>query len=241
MKQQKLFPWRGIERVVDWIGTKNKADKSIPQGGDYLLKKDVWCELTEIQGHDPDVLYSVTMEKAFQNIITTHTMHHRIALFSLCTATRPYSVSRKWSTYLKEFEKDCDLIIHSNGGIIPIEYEGQFPYLNYDAHGEKKYDKIYIEVGIRRMKEFLSRHPYQFILFNYRHNMRNVKIAEAVGPWAVKSGFTQEYAILPTKAHYERAQKEGFADAGYKMYPELWPSILNEVKQQIEDWKKCSL
>lgn len=235
---EALYPWRGGLRTVSWIGGKERANKTVPQGGEYLLKREVWpSPLDEIQGRDPDVLYSKTMQDAFDNIIKKHSKFHEIALFSLCTSTRPYSKSRKWSTYIKEFESTCDLIIHSNGGIVPIEFEGQFPYLNYDAHGESKFDKIYIEVGVERFKKFLSQHPYKFIIFNFRHNMRNVKIAEDVGPWAIKNGICQEFVILPNKEHYEQARAEGFAAAGYKMYPELWPSILDKIKNQIEKWR----
>ena len=234
----KIFPWRGQFRQVDWEGGKARADKSIPQGGTYLLEKEAWGSLIEIQGHDPDVLFSEVMEEAFQQILLKHRRGRPIALFSLCTATRPYSLSKKWAQYIKLFEKNCDLIIHSNGGIIPIEFEGQYPYLNYDAHGERRFDNDYIEVGIRRLKEFLTKHPYRFILFNYRHNMRNVYIAREVGPWAVANGLCEEYAISPTEDDYKVAQAEDFVQAGFKMFPEMWPSVLDKLDQQIKKWEQ---
>lgn len=236
--QSRGFPYRGGTRVVSWVGTPGRADKDIPQGGELLVPREAWGDISAIKGHDPDVLNSPVMEHAFQSLVGGHVMGHQTALVSLCTATRPYSLSRKWKVYLREFEPYADLIIHSNGGIIPIEAEGQFPYLNYDAHGESKYDKLYIEVGVRRMKQFFTAHPYRFILFNFRHTMRNFKVAEIVGPWLKAGGYCEDFAILPSKAQYLKGQAEGFVKAGYSMYPELWPTMFNPVLQQLKDWKE---
>lgn len=235
-KHHKAFPYRGGQRWTAWEGSAGKAHKDANQGGTYLVPEAEWVPKEQIQGNDPLVLGSPLMERAFQGILATHQPGRRIALFSLCTATRPYSLSRKWSRYVAEFEPYADLIIHSNGGIIPIEYEGQYPYLTYDAHGEAQYDKQYIEVGIRRMKEFLTRHRYDYALFNFRHKMRNFKIAQVVGPWAKASGLIKDFAILPTKAQYEQSQREGFADQGFKIFPELYPTMFNPVLQQLKDW-----
>jgi hypothetical protein len=238
MKQFREFPYRGKTRKVEWQGTKGRADKTILQGGSLLVPEADWGPLSGIQGHDPDVLNSEVMERAFQSVIQGHTKGHNVVLFSLCTATRPYSLSRKWKVYLEHFEKYADLVIHSNGGLIPIEAEGQFPYLNYDAHGEKKHDDLYIQVGIRRMKEFLTAHPYKYVLFNFRHNMRNYKVASVVGPWAKQAGLITDFVILPTKEQYLKSQAEGFVNAGFSMYPELWPRMFNPVLEQLKDWSK---
>lgn len=234
------FPWRGSERVVQWEGSRSKACKSTPQGGEYLIPRTEWGDIGDLHGNDEDILKNVTMNKAFTQVLEKHNAFHKIALFSLCTATRPYSKSRKWGRYIREFEQYADLIIHSNGGIIPIEFEGQFPYLNYDAHGEKKFDNIYISIGIERMKMFLQRHKYEYLLFNYRHNMRNFQIAQAVGPWAKENGLIKDFFILPTKEQYMRSKEEGFAENGYKMYPELWPTMFNPVLQQLKEWDDAS-
>lgn len=230
------WPWRGGTRFTEWGGSAGKAHKDSNQGGQYLLPTSEWAPIADIQGNDPLVLNNVVMERAFQRILDTHVPGRKTALFSLCTATRPYSKSRKWSKYIAEFEPLVDLIIHSNGGIIPIEYEGQYPYLTYDAHGEKKYDDIYIRIGIRRMKEFLERHRYQYVLFNFRHKMRNFKIAQVVGPWAKAQGLISDYAILPNQAQYEQSQREGFAAQGFSIYPELYPTMFNPVKEQLTTW-----
>ena len=228
-------------REVSWIGTKSKADKAVAQGKEYLLSRSEWCEPALIHGNDEQILTHPVMQLAFDRILQKFHKSKDIALFSLCTATRPYSSSRKWSQYINLFHDKCDLIICSNGGIIPIEAEDCFPYLNYDAHGQKQYDQIYIKYGIERLKAFLVKANYRFCLFNFRHKMRNYHIAKEVGPWAKRQGIIEDYVILPTKDHYEKSQKEGFADAGYKIYPELWPTMLNPVIEQINKWNEICL
>lgn len=236
MSHSASFPYRGAKRWVQWEGTSKRADKAIPQGGEYLIGKEHWPDVTTLHGRDPDILSSPLMEYAFQRVVKLHRAHHRTALFSLCTATRPYTLSRKWGKYVQAFESYADLIVHSNGGIIPLEFEGQFPYLNYDAHGERQFDALYIEVGIERAKTFLKAHRYENVLFNYRHNMRNVKIAEVVGPWAIREGLIRRYTILPTAEQYAKAKAEGFVEAGFKMYPELWPSLFDPVLNTLKEW-----
>lgn len=230
------IPYRGRFRKIEWVGGNTKADKSILQGGEFLIPFCEWGDLSEIQGEDPDVLTSPIMQKAYLRVLDTHIKGRDIALFSLCTATRPYSSSRKWKKYIETFEKECDLIICSNGGIIPIEYEAQFPYLNYDAHGQKKHDSLYIKIGIERMKQFLTLHPYRFVIFNFRHTLRNVHIAEVVSKWAVEHGYIQNFIILPTKAQYVQSQGEGFTRKGYSIYPELWPTMFNPLVEKVKEW-----
>lgn len=224
------------KRLVRWVGDKRGANKQIRQGSTRLIAKNDWCNLKEIQGCDPDVLYSATIEKGFNRIVEDFKPRNKIAIVSLCTATRPYSLSRKWFVYNKLFAHKADLIISSNGGVIPIEYEDSFPYLNYDAHGEKKYDKQYIEVGVKRFLTFFKKHNYRYVLFNFRHKMRNIKIAHAVIPELIKTGAIKEAAILPTKEHYLLSQKEGFAKKGFSMFPELYPTMLNPVIEIVNKW-----
>ena len=214
----------------------SKADKRIPQGSSRPIPRHEWCPVREIQGSDTDVLRHPLMERAFQEILKQHRPHHRIAYLSLCTTTRPYSIGKKWSTLRRIFGGHVDLIVASNGGIIPLEFEACFPFLNYDAHGEAKYDAEYVDVLVRRMKEFFSAHPYQYVVFNFRPNLRNVKAARIVGPWLVEKGLAKGYAILPTAEHYAQAQTEKFHLRGYKMFPELYPAMLNPVIRQVKAW-----
>ena len=136
------------------------------------------------------------------------------------------------------FGKSADLIITSNGGVIPIEFENCYPYLTYDAHGEKKYDAPYIAKMIVRLEAFLRRFPYRFCLFHYRHNLRNVVAVTAVGRKLKAEGVIEDFAVLPVRQHYEQAQQEKFFKRGFAMYPELWPCMLDPVVAKFREFER---
>jgi predicted RNA-binding protein len=213
-------------------------EKKIAQGGTLLIPREEWGDASTIQGNDLDVLYSPIMERAFKRIVELHTPKHQIAFCSLCTVTRPYSTGRKWKTLKQHYSTMCDLIINSNGGVIPIEFERQYPYMTYDAHGRKEFDKQYIEVLTARLKTFFSKHRYRYIMFNFRPNLRNVHTAENAGKWLVENEFIEDYKILPTKEHYQQSQREDFHKKGYAMFPELYPTMFMPVYKQIKAWNK---
>lgn len=202
----------------------------INQGSEYLLPKEQWTAAENIQGDEIKTLQSPVIEAAFQRILQLHTPKHKIALVSLCTSTRPYSKSRKWKKFIELFGDSADMIICSNGGIIPIEFESCYPYMTYDAHGEGKWDRQYINTCYRRLNEFFGKFHYDKIVFNFRPNMRNRLAALA---------FQRDYkgssgiVILPTPEAYKAAQRDGFKPAGMR-YPDLSYSVINEIRKEIE-------
>lgn len=197
-------------------------------GNELLIPRSQWVAKEKIQGDEIKTLRSRIIERAFQEILKMHKPKHKIALVSLCTATRPYSKSRKWKEFIRLFGKDADMIICSNGGIIPIEFENCYPYLTYDAHGEGKWDKLYITVCYRRLNEFFSTFHYDKIILNFRPNMRNRIAAQAF-----KKNYkgNSEIIILPTVAAYEKARKAGFPRG--KMFPDLDDNVLMEIKKEM--------
>lgn len=201
----------------------------INQGSELLIPRDQWVAAEDIQGDEIKTLHSPVVERAFKKILELHKPKHKVALVSLCTATRPYSKSRKWKTFIEKFGDDADMIICSNGGIIPIEFESCYPYLTYDAHGEGKWDKVYINTVYRRLMEFFGKFEYETIVFNFRPGMRNRPAAQA---------FKRDYkgkariVILPTVEAYKEAQKAGFP-AG-KMFPDLDPRVLAEIERAVK-------
>ena len=202
--------------------------KKVNCGNDYLIPKNEWISEKEIQGNDVLVLKSPLMEKAYQKILKDFKPKHDIALISLCTATRPYHKSRKWKEFIKRYSDKADLIICSNGGIIPIEYDECYPYMTYDAHGQKQYDKIYIAIVYKRLMEFLTIHKYKKVVFNFRPGLRNRISARQV----VKDfkGDT-EFKILPTVLTYQDARKRGFPSGS--MFPDLDIKVLEELDKEI--------
>jgi hypothetical protein len=201
----------------------------INQGKELLIPKEKWVPENEIQGTDEMVLFHPIMEEAFKKITEKFEPKHKIALVSLCTKTRPYSFSRKWKTFKRLFGKNSDLIICSNGGIIPIEYETCYPYLTYDAHGQKKYDDMYVEVIYKRLIKFFSKHKYETIVFNFRPGMRNRKAA-LLFKKTHQDG--SRVFILPTKKTYAKAKEMGFVKG--KCFPDLDDLVLEEINKIIK-------
>lgn len=204
--------------------------KKVNQGSELLLPKEQWTAAENIQGDEIKTLQSPVIEAAFQRIMQLHKPKHKIAFVSLCTATRPYSKSRKWKKFAELFGDKADLIICSNGGIIPIEFESCYPYMTYDAHGEGKWDKQYINTCYRRMMQFFTKYHYDKIIFNFRPNMRN-----RIAALAFKRDFkgSSKIVILPTPEAYKEAQRDGFKPAGMR-FPDLSYSVINELRKEIE-------
>lgn len=207
--------------------------KKTNKGKEDLIPRSEWVEECEIQGTDEMVLYHPIMRKAFFEILKKYKPKKSIAFVSLCTSTRPYSKSRKWKKFKEEFGKDCDLIIASNGGIIPIEFEECYPFLTYDAHGQKQYDELYIKFLYSRLMKFFNKFHYDYIIFNFRPNMRNRVSANAF----VKhfKGNTKCF-IAPSNATYEKARRNKFKPYGSR-YPDLSDEVMQELRTIIKEVK----
>lgn len=67
----------------------------VNQGSDLLIPREQWVAAEDIQGDEIKTLHSPIVERAFKRILELHKPKHKVALVSLCTATRPYSKSRK--------------------------------------------------------------------------------------------------------------------------------------------------
>jgi len=92
------------------------------RGDERLICRDEWVVAESIQGSPELIFNSPVMNKAQELILDQFTPTHPIAFVSVCTSSRPYSKSPKWKTFKNELS-DVDLIVCSNGGIIPLEYE----------------------------------------------------------------------------------------------------------------------
>lgn len=195
-------------------------------GDTRLIDRAEWCDLAEIQGNDILVLKSPTMERAQRNVIEQHVVRHKLAYLGLCSSIRPYSKSRKWRVVLDRFRDLADFIITSNGGVIPIEFESSFPYMSYDAHGERRYDAIYVNVLTRRLVDFFKVHRYESLLFHYRIGLRNRAAAMRAGAELQDGGYIQRFTILPLPEHLLAARAAGWPNTGDKMHPEIAPAML---------------
>lgn len=124
------------------------------------------------------------------------------------------------------------MIICSNGGIIPIEYEDCYPFLTYDAHGQAKYNEIYIQKIYERLIKFFNNFHYDIIVFNFRPSLRNRKSA-----YKFVENYTgdSEIYILPTNETWDAILKK-WRESDFKgghYFPDLEPEVLEEISAVI--------
>ena len=159
---------------------------------------------------------------------------HDVAFFSLCTFTRPYSKSVKWKKFKELYSDKADLIISSSGGIIPLEYENQYPFLTYDTTRLAKYNKLYIQKNYPKMKIFLNKFKYDYIIFNFRPTLRDVYLGRLIKK---ESENPDNIYIVPSKKVYKLAKKNGFKPSG-GYNPDLSYEVLNEINEAFEEIEK---
>jgi len=205
----------------------------VNRGDERLLTKSEWVDESAIHGNDELVLNAPVMVKAQERILEQFTPTNSIALVSLCTSTRPYSKSPKWKTFLGVFS-GVDFIVSSNGGVVPLEYEGSYPYMTYDAHGQKQFDELYIVYTIRNLIRFFISKRYDFIVFNFRPTLRNKKAGLLAGRYLKRHNHINDYAVLPSLGVYEAAE---FQTMRSKLFPDIHPAVLDEIKRQIEVYR----
>lgn len=212
-----------------------KIDKHVLCGGEALIARPDWVpSASALHGTDADMFESPTIERAFQRVLEVWRPRSEVMLTSLCTSTRPYTASKKWWTYHRLFGANVDLVVCSNGGIVPLPFESEYPFLNYDAKGQSRFDRQYIEVVGARLYRFIRMHRYRFVIFAFLQGMRNRIIAEDIGPQLVKEGAIEGYSIMPSDQARQQARDEGaYMAPGFRMYPDLWPCVLEELSAHV--------
>ncbi|MCS4540912.1 MAG: DUF5591 domain-containing protein [Euryarchaeota archaeon] len=90
----------------------------------------------------------------------------KIAVFIPCAAIKPYFNSPIHKAFNSIIDKyDSHKIVISNAGVIPYEFSNCWPYNAYDwnpAFETKKIKKSYIEVTMKRIKNFLIKHSPKY-------------------------------------------------------------------------------
>lgn len=210
--------------------------KKVNCGKEDLIPKDKWVDESEIQGNDEKVLNASVIKEAFEQILIKHKPKHKIAFVSLCTSTRPYSKSIKWKHFKELFSDDCDLIISSNGGIIPIEFEDCYPYLTYDAPASPEFRQLYIDTLYQRLNRFFTKHHYDYIIFNYRPANRSSRNRAAAKRFMDNFTGDTKCFLLPTTKVYNAAQDNKFKPYG-SYYPDLSDEVIKEIKEVLDKIK----
>jgi len=205
-------------------------------GKDNLIPMDQWVNAGDLHGNDELILNHPVMIQAQEEILKQFKPKNSIAFVSLCSATRPYSRSKKWKMFINEFS-DVDFIIQSNGGVVPLEYELSYPYLTYDAHGTKEFDELYIIYGMRNLTRFFILKKYRYVLFNFRPTLRNIEIGKFVGSYLLDKGHIEDYVIAPNDEVYREAQSQGFQKLGLSMFPDIHPVVIDDLHNKLNDFR----
>lgn len=193
----------------------------------YLVPWDQRPENNEgLIGEEP-LLNNPLIDELCEKMRNDYEPKHKYAIFSLCTSTRPYINSPKWKTFYKNFGHVCDLVICSNGGIIPIEYQYCFPFTVYDAHGNSKTDDLYKAKFKERLDKFLELHAHKWdkIILSFLPSSRNREVVKDYGK------DNDKYYVLPSLEVYKQIQEEGSPGVNIMRFPQAAHQHMNEIAE----------
>mgnify|MGYP003440508263 FL=1 len=216
------------------------------KGGELLLKKTEWVSPARLIG-DRNLATEPVIEKAFERILDQWKPASSIALLGLCTSTRPYSSTDTWKMFTRAAATDADPIITSNGGIIPIAFENQYPFLTYNAPAEHdaECDRLYIEVMTRRLKTFLDRFKYKAVIAAYLPKKRNRIAVEAackatgtpysiiIKPWQ----WAEMSQMVPCSR--DAAKKTQMYKLTHMRNPIAYPKIERWIRDEIRQFQSA--
>lgn len=118
---------------------------------------------------EENVLKSPVFREAFESVCKLYQPKHNIAVFALCTQTKPFSSSMKWRGIIKIFGEIADLVICSSAGIIPLEFENYYPFNNYDSHSGHEGDESLSDYSKSlfeyRCRTFLTKFKWDKVIF----------------------------------------------------------------------------
>lgn len=190
----------------------------------FLFKEEERCPVSELTG-ERILLNNPIIDVALDRIMDSYEPQNRFAIFSLCTITRPYLKSVKWKAFYRNFGHCCDLIICSNGGIIPMEYMNCWPFLEYDAHGDSSTDELYKELFERRLTKFLAKfgNCWEKKIFTFNPSTRNREVITKLG---------LEYN-LPSLEVYQDTIKNGSPGVNVGRSPQASHQCLDEMAKVL--------
>lgn len=185
------------------------------------------CKISELEGEEK-VLNSQAVDDAFERILADFKPKHNKVIFSLCSSSRPYITSLKWKSFHEHFGDVADLVICSNGGIIPIEYMCCFPFMEYDAHrANAGTDQLYKDKMKERLTRFLDKFgkDYEVIIYSFLPSSRN---AEAIREMNGAGG-----VLLPTQSVYRDIIDNGCPGVNSRRYPQCARQAIDEMAKHL--------
>ena len=190
----------------------------------FLFKKCERCPDEDLIGEER-LLKNPIIDTALDRIMEDYVPQNKYAIFSLCTSSRPYITSIKWKAFYRDFGHCCDLIICSNGGIIPMEYAYCWPFMSYDAHGNSSTDSLYKELFEKRLVKFLDKFgdSWEKKIFTFIPSSRNREVINKLG---------LQYN-LPSLEVYKKTFKEGSPGVNTQRFPQASHQCLNEMAEVL--------
>jgi len=203
-------------------------------GNEILFKKSEWVPESCIQTKEESgILINPTLRESFARVMKLHTPVNDSCIVSVCTKTRPYQKSFKWSKIIRHgLDIKNDLIVLSDGGIIPRPFWHSYPYLTYTYTSHTPDDFLYSFTTFRRLLLFFRKHRYKKIVFFIRYTSRAREVCIKAGDVLLKKGLIEEYAILPTEAAYERDKidKKGAGSIANECRTNSFNQLLHECE-----------
>lgn len=177
---------------------------------------------------EENVLKSPIFAEAFDTICKIYEPQHEIAVFSLCTQTKPFSQSMKWRGIIKMFGGWTDLIVCSSAGIIPLQYENCYPFDTYDSHsghaGDESLSDLSKNLFEYRCQTFLSRFKWKKVVFLLDPYEGATDVVNRLGMRNVRQ--------FPSPEAWDSITSEDFI--GYSL---RFCKVLNrKTMQQVERW-----
>lgn len=208
-------------------------------GSELLIPREQWVPAKDLKG-EKNVLLHPVIDRAFERILQEHHTRHKVALLSLCTNTRPYNKSEKWKRFVSEFGDAADLIVVSNGGVIPSRFWESYPYMTYDAERDTRTPKgLYEQKMHERLKRFFETFTYERVVANFLPGLRNRPVAFKVLQELKGAGRIKEYVVAPNPCDQLLDQAwrlgKGLDKPGYwKRYPDINPNAFTAIQRAIE-------
>lgn len=209
------------------------------EGGELLFKKSEWCAAEDVKGTDLEMTKNPILEEAFSRVLDKFEQTNKNVLFGLCSTTRPYSLTPTWKAFSRVCEGKADPIITSGGGIVPLKFESEWPFLTYDVPVPGD-NEAYIACLKSRLVAFLSAYQYERVVFVYLPSKRNRLVAKIAC-----EEISVDYSIVPSPTTWMRMTERvtsrnnpakrttRYAADGYLWRPLAHPLCLDEVRWRL--------
>ena len=179
------------------------------------------------------------LTRRLKRILEEHKPAHKVALISLCAATRPYSKAEKWKKYVATFGDKADLVVVSAGGVIPSRFWECYPFMTYDIKEDiKSADGLYEKKMYDRVTRFFTRFQYDHVVASFLPRSPNRPVAQQVLTDLQNAGSIGSFVITPNKAEMDEdkrwRQSAGLDKPGYwTRFPEINPYALEAISCAI--------